>query len=292
MAWFKKEKTPLAPPEKKSRVPEGLWTKCKECSETLYKKEVVRNLNVCPKCNYHFGLTSDERIVMLLDGGLYEAFDEDLYSNDPLKFKDTKRYEDRLRKGKQATGLTDAIHSVRGTISGIPVILVVMEYSFIGGSMGVVVGETITRAVERALEERSPLIIISRSGGARMQEGAISLMQMAKISAALARLDEAGVPYISILTDPTTGGVTASYAMLGDLNVAEPKALIGFAGPRVIEQTIRQPVPPGFQRSEHIVNHGMLDMIIERNELKETLSKILRFFTDAPSERADEETAS
>jgi acetyl-CoA carboxylase carboxyl transferase subunit beta len=292
MAWFKKEKTPLAPPEQKSRVPEGLWTKCKECSETLYKKEVIRNLNVCPKCNYHFGLTSKERAAMLLDDGLYEQFDEGLYSNDPLKFKDTKRYEDRLRKGKQATGLTDAILSVQGTISGIPVVLVVMEYAFIGGSMGVVVGETITRAVERALEQRTALIIISRSGGARMQEGAISLMQMAKVTAALARLDRAGVPYLSILTDPTTGGVTASFAMLGDLNVAEPKALIGFAGPRVIEQTIRQPVPPGFQRSEHIVKHGMLDMIIERNELKETLSKILRFFTDTPPPQEDEEAAS
>jgi acetyl-CoA carboxylase carboxyl transferase subunit beta len=288
MAWFKKEKTPLAPPEKKSRVPEGVWTKCKECSETLYKKEVIRKLNVCPKCNYHFGLTSTERIAMLLDDGRYESFDKELYSNDPLKFKDTKRYDDRLRKSRKATGLGDAIHSVRGTIDGMPVILVVMEYSFIGGSMGVAVGETITRAVERALAERAPLIIVSRSGGARMQEGAISLMQMAKISAALARLDAAAVPYISILTDPTTGGVTASYAMLGDLNVAEPKALIGFAGPRVIEQTIRQPVPPGFQRSEHLVNHGMLDMIIERNVLKETLSKILRFFTDAKPAQKDE----
>jgi acetyl-CoA carboxylase carboxyl transferase subunit beta len=292
MSWFKKEKTPLAPPEKKSRVPEGLWTKCKECGETLYKKEVIRNLNVCPKCNYHFGLTSKEWVALLLDGGRFEQFDEGLYSNDPLEFKDTKNYADRLRKSKQATGLTDAIFSVQGAISGIPVVLVVMEYKFIGGSMGVVVGETITRAVERALGERKALIIISRSGGARMQEGAISLMQMAKVTAALARLDRAGVPYISVLTDPTTGGVTASYAMLGDLNVAEPKALIGFAGPRVIEQTIRQPVPPGFQRSEHIVKHGMLDMIIERNEMKETLSKILRFFTDSPPPQKDEEAAS
>jgi acetyl-CoA carboxylase carboxyl transferase subunit beta len=292
MAWFKKEKTPLAPPEKKSRVPEGLWTKCKECGETLYKKEVIRNLNVCPKCNYHFGLTSKEWVALLLDDGHFEQFDEGLYSNDPLEFKDTKNYADRLRKSKQATGLTDAILSVQGAISGIPVVLVAMEYKFIGGSMGVVVGETITRAVERALEERHALIIISRSGGARMQEGAISLMQMAKVTAALARLDRAGVPYISVLTDPTTGGVTASYAMLGDLNVAEPKALIGFAGPRVIEQTIRQPVPPGFQRSEHIVKHGMLDMIIERNDMKETLSKILRFFTGSPPPQKDEEAAS
>jgi acetyl-CoA carboxylase carboxyl transferase subunit beta len=203
-------------------------------------------------------------------------------SNDPLSFTDTKPYGDRLSKSQQATGLDDAVLIVRGKVSGIPVILAVMEYGFIGGSMGVVVGEKITRAVERSLEERSPLLIVSRSGGARMQEGAISLMQMAKISAALARLDEARIPYISILTDPTTGGVTASFAMLGDFNIAEPKALIGFAGPRVIEQTIRQPLPSGFQRSEYLLEHGMLDMIVERGAMKDTLSKLLRFLT-APS---------
>ena len=282
MSWFKKEKTPLAPPEKKSRMPEGLWSKCQGCGEILYKKEIVRNQNVCPRCNYHFGLSAIERLTMLLDGGFYEEFDARLRSTDPLGFKDTKRYRDRLETSRHKTGLDDAVITVRGTISGVPVIVASMEYGFIGGSMGVVVGEKITRAVERALEERTALIIISRSGGARMQEGALSLMQMAKISAALARLDEAAVPYISILTDPTTGGVTASFAMLGDFNIAEPKALIGFAGPRVIEQTIRQPVPPGSQRSEHLLQRGMLDMIIERRQMKETLGTLLHFFGDQP----------
>ena len=229
MSWFKKEKTPL--PVKRSRMPEGLWTKCRECSEILYTKEIVRNLNVCPKCNYHIGLSARERAAMLLDDGRFEELECGLGSNDPLEFTDTKQYARRLETSREATGLDDAILVARGTLSGIPIILAAMEYRFIGGSMGVVVGEKITRAIERALEERCPLIIVSRSGGARMQEGALSLMQMAKISAALARLDEARIPYISILTDPTTGGVTASFAMLGDLNVAEPKALIGFAGP-------------------------------------------------------------
>ncbi len=282
MSWFKKEKTPLAPPEKKSRMPEGLWSKCQGCAEILYKKEVVRNQNVCPKCNYHFGLSAVERLATLLDGGSYEEFDTRLRSTDPLEFKDTKRYRDRLQTSRQKTGLDDAIITARGTIAGIPVIVASMEYSFIGGSMGVVVGEKITRAAERALEERTALIIISRSGGARMQEGALSLMQMAKISAALARLDEASVPYVSILTDPTTGGVTASFAMLGDFNIAEPKALIGFAGPRVIEQTIREPVPPDSQRSERLMEHGMLDMIVERRQMKEILGKVLHFFSDTP----------
>jgi len=278
MSWFKKEKTPLAP-VRKSRMPEGLWTKCRECSEILYTKEVVRNLSVCPKCNYHMGLTSKERARSILDEGRFEEIERGLRSNDPLQFSDTKPYSERLAKSQYATGLDDAVLIVRGQIGGIPVVMAVMEYGFIGGSMGVVVGEKITRAAERALEDRVPLIIVSRSGGARMQEGAISLMQMAKITAALARLDEARVPYISILTDPTTGGVTASFAMLGDLNLAEPKALIGFAGPRVIEQTIRQPLPAGFQRSEYLLDHGMLDMIVERGGMRDTLGKILRFFT-------------
>lgn len=278
MSWFKKEKTPLAP-VRKSRMPEGLWTKCRECSEILYTKEIVRNLSVCPKCNYHIGLSSRERIETLLDDGRFEELEKGLSSKDPLSFSDTKRYGDRLKSSREKTGLDDAVLVARGAIEGIPVVVAVMEYGFIGGSMGVVVGEKITRAVERALSERTPLIIISRSGGARMQEGALSLMQMAKISAALARLDEAKIPYISILTDPTTGGVTASFAMLGDLNIAEPKALIGFAGPRVIEQTIRQPLPSGFQRSEYLVDHGMLDLIVERKLLRETVAKLLRFFT-------------
>jgi acetyl-CoA carboxylase carboxyl transferase subunit beta len=283
MSWFKKEKTPLAP-VRKSRMPEGLWTKCRECSEILYTKEVVRNLSVCPKCNYHMGLTARERARSLLDEGRFEEIERGLRSNDPLQFSDTKPYGERLAKSQYATGLDDAVLIVRGQIGGIPVILAIMEYGFIGGSMGVVVGEKITLSAERALKDRMPLVIISRSGGARMQEGAISLMQMAKITAALARLDEARVPYISILTDPTTGGVTASFAMLGDLNLAEPKALIGFAGPRVIEQTIRQPLPAGFQRSEYLLQHGMLDRIVERGAMKDTLAKMLRFFTQpAPS---------
>jgi acetyl-CoA carboxylase carboxyl transferase subunit beta len=286
MTWFKKEKTPLAP-LRKSRMPEGLWTKCRECSEILYTKEIVRNLRVCPKCNYHMGLTSRERARSILDDGRFEEIERGMRSTDPLHFTDTKPYGERLAKSQQETGLEDAVLVVRGKIAGIPVILAALEYRFIGGSMGVVVGEKVTRAVERALEERSPLVIVSRSGGARMQEGAISLMQMAKISAALARLDEARVPYISILTDPTTGGVTASFAMLGDVNIAEPKALIGFAGPRVIEQTIRQPLPPGFQRSEYLLEHGMLDRIVERGAMKETLSKLLRFFTAPAKPAAD-----
>jgi acetyl-CoA carboxylase carboxyl transferase subunit beta len=270
-------------------MPEGLWTKCRECSEILYTKEIVRNLRVCPKCNYHMGLTSRERARSILDDGRFEEIERGMRSTDPLHFTDTKPYGERLAKSQQETGLEDAVLVVRGKIAGIPVILAALEYRFIGGSMGVVVGEKVTRAVERALEERSPLVIVSRSGGARMQEGAISLMQMAKISAALARLDEARVPYISILTDPTTGGVTASFAMLGDVNIAEPKALIGFAGPRVIEQTIRQPLPPGFQRSEYLLEHGMLDRIVERGAMKETLSKLLRFFTAPAKPIADAE---
>ncbi len=277
MSWFKKGK-PSLPAVKQSRMPEGLWTKCRECAEIIYTKEIVRNLNVCPKCNYHMGLSSVERAKSLLDDERYQEIETGLTSNDPLEFSDTKRYRDRLARAKVATGLEDAVLIARGSITGIPVVLAAMEYGFIGGSMGVVVGEKITRAVELALEERSPLLIVSRSGGARMQEGAISLMQMAKISGALARLDEANVPYISILTDPTTGGVTASFAMLGDINLAEPKALIGFAGPRVIEQTIREPLPPGFQRSEYLEEHGMLDMIVERREMRATLGKMLRFF--------------
>jgi acetyl-CoA carboxylase carboxyl transferase subunit beta len=278
MSWFRKEKTPLAP--QKSRMPEGLWTRCRECSEILYTKEIVRNASVCPKCNYHMGLSSKERARTLLDDGRFEELDARIRSTDPLSFMDTKRYRDRLEGSKKITGLDDALLVVRGKVCGIDVIVAAMEYGFIGGSMGVVVGEKITRAIELALQERVPLVIVSRSGGARMQEGAMSLMQMAKISAALGRLDEAKVPYISILTDPTTGGVTASFAMLGDLNIAEPKALIGFAGPRVIEQTIRQPLPDGFQRSEYLLEHGMLDMIVERHQLRETLGKVLRFFIE------------
>ncbi len=281
MPWFRKEKKQKKPVEEKAlKVPEGLWVKCENCKEIIYKKEVSRNTNVCPKCNYHFRISSSERLESLYDNGTYEEFDNHLASVDPLEFVDSKAYKDRLSQYKEKTGMNDAVVNSKGTIGGFPVIICAMEYGFMGGSMGSVVGEKVTNAIERALEERIPLIIISCSGGARMQEGVLSLMQMAKISSALARLDQAGIPYISVLTDPTTGGVTASYAMLGDLNIAEPKALIGFAGPRVIEQTIRQKLPEGFQRSEFLLEHGMLDFVVERSQMKETLIKCLRFMTE------------
>ena len=280
MAWFKKIKKPKQPVEHKhQRMPEGLWVKCEGCKEIIYKKEVLRNANVCPKCNYHFRISAIERLTALLDEGRYQEVDTDIYSVDPLKFVDTKPYKDRLQDYRERTGMTDAVINARGTLGGYQVMISAMEYRFMGGSMGSVVGEKVTRATERALEERIPLIVISCSGGARMQEGCLSLMQMAKISGALARLDDARVPYISILTDPTTGGVTASYAMLGDINIAEPKALIGFAGPRVIEQTIRQKLPEGFQRADFLLKHGMLDKVVPRMDMRDFLIKALRFFT-------------
>jgi acetyl-CoA carboxylase carboxyl transferase subunit beta len=282
MAWFKKIKKPKHAVEgKQQRVPEGLWVKCEGCKEIIYKKEVLRNSNVCPKCNYHFRISAKERLAALLDESRFQEVDTDIYSVDPLKFVDTKPYTDRLQEYRERTGMTDAVINVRGTLGGYQVMVSAMEYRFMGGSMGSVVGEKVTRAVERALEEKIPLIIISCSGGARMQEGSLSLMQMAKISSALARLDEARVPYVSIITDPTTGGVTASYAMLGDINIAEPKALIGFAGPRVIEQTIRETLPEGFQRSEFLLEHGMLDFVVERSKMRETLIHCLRFMVNA-----------
>ena len=285
MAWFKKEKTPKQPlAERRLRMPEGLWVKCSACKEMVYKKEVVRNTNVCPKCNYHFRIGSRERLDMLMDDARYEEFDSDIGPVDALEFKDSKRYADRIVEYQERTGLKDAFISAAGKIGGRPVVVGVMEYGFMGGSMGSVVGEKVTRCVERALDERCPLIVVSCSGGARMQEGALSLMQMAKISATLARLDEAGLPFISILTDPTTGGVTASFAMLGDLNIAEPRALIGFAGPRVIEQTIRQKLPEGFQRSEFLLEHGMIDMVTERSKLRDLLIRVLSFMTAGAAE--------
>jgi acetyl-CoA carboxylase carboxyl transferase subunit beta len=278
MAWFKKEKTPKQPSaERRLKMPEGLWVKCEACKEMIYKKEVLRNANVCPKCNYHFRIDARQRLRMLLDDGAYEEFDSDIAPEDALGFRDSKPYAKRLVEYQARTGLRDAFISCTGSIEGRPVVIGTMEYGFMGGSMGSVVGEKVTRCAERALRERVPLIIVSCSGGARMQEGALSLMQMAKISGALARLSEAGLPYISILTDPTTGGVTASFAMLGDLNIAEPRALIGFAGPRVIEQTIRQILPEGFQRSEFLLEHGMLDMVVERTQLRQVLASCLDF---------------
>ena len=278
MAWFKKDRKPKAVRDERTRssLPEGLWVRCDGCREIIFSKELDKNLRICPKCGFHFRIDAPARIALLLDepdpteifGGIRPA--------DPLTFADTKRYVDRLRTYQQALGVRDAVMIVEGRLEGLPVVLAVLDYRFMGGSMGSVVGEKIARAAERAADRRQPLIVVSASGGARMQEGVLSLMQMAKISAALARLRAARVPYISVLTDPTTGGVTASFAMLGDLNVAEPGALIGFAGPRVIEQTIRQSLPEGFQRSEFLLAHGFLDLVVPRPELKATLARCLR----------------
>ena len=267
---------------KESRVPEGLWVKCPSCGRAIYNKELVESLKVCDKCGHHFRMSSTERLQLLFDGGAWQEHDAGLRSNDPLKFTDTKPYKSRLENTIKASGMNDAVIIGTGTLDGLPVVIASMEYSFIGGSMGVVVGEKITRGAEQALAQGSPFIIVSCSGGARMMEGALSLMQMAKISAALGRLDRAGLPYLSILTDPTTGGVTASFAMLGDLNIAEPKALIGFAGPRVIEQTIRQKLPEGFQRAEFLVEKGFLDLVVDRRELKATIARSLRVMMGLP----------
>jgi acetyl-CoA carboxylase carboxyl transferase subunit beta len=279
MAWFRKEKKPKEAVEKQVAIPEGLWVKCDDCKEIVYRKEVEANYNVCTKCGYHFRLTARERFEILFDDDKYKEFATEIRSGDPLGFRDTKRYADRLRVYQTRVGTGDAVLCAEGKLEGIPVVICAMEYAFMGGSMGSVVGEKITTAIERCLEKKEPLIIVSCSGGARMQEGILSLMQMAKISAALARLAAAGLPFISVLTDPTTGGVTASYAMLGDLNIAEPRALIGFAGPRVIEQTIRQTLPEGFQRSEFLVEHGMVDLITPRSDMKPAIARFLRFFT-------------
>ncbi len=262
------------------QVPPGLFVRCEGCSEIIYGKALRENREVCPRCDHHRKLSARQRIEYLLDDSAYEEFAEPLRSNDPLRFQDRVPYPARLAKGTRATGLDDAVLVVRGRIEHTPVVVAAMEYGFIGGSMGVVVGEQITCAIEAAITERVPLIVVSCSGGARMQEGALSLMQMAKISAALALLDDEGIPYISVLTNPTTGGVTASYAMLGDVNIAEPGALIGFAGPRVIQQTIRGELPEGFQRSEFLLEHGMLDQVVHRKALRPTLGRLLRFFHD------------
>jgi acetyl-CoA carboxylase carboxyl transferase subunit beta len=277
MAWFKRESGELDTSGKKTVRTEGLWVKCEGCRQIIWKKDLEENLNVCPKCEKHFRIDARTRLALLLDENQYESLDGNLSSTDPLKFVDLKPYSSRLRQAQHDTGLKDAVINAQGKLLRRPVVASVMEYAFIGGSMGAVVGEMITRAVERALGSKTPLIIVSASGGARMMEGVVSLMQLAKISAALARLDKARVPYISVLTDPTTGGVTASFAMLGDLNIAEPGALIGFAGPRVIEQTIRQKLPAGFQRSEFLLEHGMLDAVVARKELKPYIARALDF---------------
>jgi acetyl-CoA carboxylase carboxyl transferase subunit beta len=279
MAWFKRETGELDTSGEKRVKTEGLWVKCENCRQIIWKKDLEENMNVCPKCEKHFRIDARTRLAQLLDENQYEIFDANISSTDPLKFVDLKPYSSRLKQAQKDTGLKDAVINAHGKLMGRSVIASVMEYSFIGGSMGAVVGEAIARAVERAADSRTPLIIVSASGGARMMEGVISLMQLAKISSALAKLDKAKVPYISLLTDPTTGGVTASFAMLGDLNIAEPGALIGFAGPRVIEQTIRQKLPPGFQRSEFLLQHGMLDAVVPRKQLKPYIGRALDFMT-------------
>jgi acetyl-CoA carboxylase carboxyl transferase subunit beta len=284
MSWFKRDKSieeklpKVEDAERKVRT-EGLWQKCDGCRQIIWKKDLEASWNVCSKCGHHFRMDAPARVRMLMDDGVFEAHDHCLTTSDPLHFVDSKAYVDRLKGMQASTGLSDAIISVSGKLDGRDVQLCAMDIRFIAGSMGSVVGEKIARAIDRALQFRTPLIIVSASGGARMQEGAVSLMQMAKISAGLMRLDEARLPYISILTDPTTGGVTASYAMLGDLNIAEPGALIGFAGPRVIEQTIRQKLPEGFQRSEFLLKHGMLDAVVPRLEMKQYIARSLRFLS-------------
>ncbi|MGA7317231.1 MAG: acetyl-CoA carboxylase, carboxyltransferase subunit beta [Silvibacterium sp.] len=276
MSWFRREDNKIQDTGAKTVRTEGLWIKCESCEQVIFRADLEANLMVCPKCGYHFRMDARERVEMLLDPN-YELVDLELKSTDPLEFNDLKPYKSRLSKAQADTGLNDAIVNALGLLGKHRVVLSVMEYSFIGGSMGAVVGETIARAVDRAHNNRQPLIIVAASGGARMMEGIVSLMQLAKISSALARLDEAKVPFISVLTDPTTGGVTASFAMLGDLNVAEPGALIGFAGPRVIEQTIRQKLPEGFQRSEFLLSHGFLDAVVGRKDLKDYLDRALDF---------------
>jgi len=276
MSWFRREDNKIEDTGAKTVRTEGLWIKCGSCEATIFRADLEANLMLCPKCGYHFRIGARARVEMLLEPG-YELVDLELRSTDPLDFTDLKPYKSRLSKAQADTGLNDAIVNALGLLGEHRVVLSVIEYSFIGGSMGAVVGETIARAVDRAYDTRQPLIIVAASGGARMMEGIVSLMQLAKISTALARLDEAKVPFISVLTDPTTGGVTASFAMLGDLNVAEPGALIGFAGPRVIEQTIRQKLPEGFQQSEFLLSHGFLDAVVGRKELKSYLSRALDF---------------
>ena len=280
MAWFRRDKPKIDTPddeEERTVNTSGIFVKCPECENALYKGELHDSLQVCTHCEYHFRFSARERLSILFDDGRYEKLDEDVTSGDPLEFVDTKPYKDRIVQAAKASGLPEAIVSGKGMVGGHLVYAGAMDMSFIGGSMGSAVGEKITRQIERALDNKGAVVIFSASGGARMQEGTLSLMQMGKISAALSMLHEARLPFISVLTDPTTGGVTASFAMLGDVIIAEPKALIGFAGPRVIEQTIRQKLPKGFQRSEFLLEHGMVDMVVDRREIREAIIRVLDF---------------
>ena len=281
--WFRREKQPKEKIiNKKLQIPEGIWVRCKGCKEIIYKKEIERNYDLCPKCDYHFYINAKKRLYLLYDEGKYTAFDENMLATDPLKFRDRKKYKDRLKEYASITGLKDAILSTEGTIGNKQVVICAMEFKFMGGSMASVVGEKIVRAIEKSIAGNIPFITVSCSGGARMQEGIFSLMQMAKTSGAIGKLNEAGIPFISILTDPTTGGVSASFAMLGDIIISEPKALIGFAGARVIEQTIGQQLPPGFQRAEFLLEHGMIDMVVDRRKMRDTLITLLNFFDKSP----------
>lgn len=283
MAWFKKEKNDIP---KKVKVPEGLWVKCNSCKEIIYRKEVDRNLKICPKCNYHFRISARERISLLAEGNSFVEIGQDLRSKDPLNFKDYIAYKDRLRDSEKKTNINEAATAGQALIGAHPVMLVVLDFSFMGGSMGSVVGEKFVLAAEKAAKDGMPLISVASSGGARMHEGIVSLMQMAKTSAAVARLKETGLPFISILADPTFGGVSASFAMLGDIIIAEPKSLIGFAGPRVIEQTIKQQLPDNFQTAEFLMQHGMIDMIVSRKELKQTIIKLLSLISGPDNSRS------
>jgi acetyl-CoA carboxylase carboxyl transferase subunit beta len=281
MAWFKKTREQQKI-EKKVKIPEGLWVKCDNCKEIVYKKEIEKNLRVCPKCNYHFRITARERLTLMVDEGSFVETSPRITSADPLAFRDSVPYKERIRENQKRSGLREAVITGEALIHENPVMVAIMDFSFLGGSMGSAVGEKIVRSAETALEKRIPLITVASSGGARMQEGIFSLMQMAKVSAAVGKLKESGIPYISILSDPTFGGVTASFATLGDIIIAEPRSLIGFAGPRVIEQTIKQQLPENFQRAEFLLEHGMIDMVVNRKDMRETLRKIIEHLLSAP----------
>lgn len=280
MAWFRRSKENISSEGQKKDMPDGLWTKCDGCGEIVHRRQLEQNFFTCTKCGHHFRIGSTEYFKIVLDDRSFKETDAKMRSVDPLNFADTKRYSDRLKETVKKTGLNEAVRTGTGKINGIAVVVACMDFGFIGGSMGSVVGEKVARAIDRSLKKKLPLVLISASGGARMMEGALSLMQLAKTSGKLAQLSDAGIPYISVMTDPTTGGVTASYAMLGDINIAEPAALIGFAGPRVIKQTIGKDLPKGFQRSEFLLEKGFIDLVVPRKEMKETLTRLLKLLLD------------